>query len=63
MLGLLLYVAGRAFDIALFEIIALAPIFAGAVLAMRGWKVLRVFWFPIFFIVFMVRCREPLPMR
>ena len=57
MLGLLLYVAGRAFDIALFEIIALAPIFAGAVLAMRGWKVLRVFWFPIFFVVFMV----PLP--
>ena len=56
-LGLLLYVAGRAFDIALFEIIALAPIFAGAVLAMRGWKVLRVFWFPIFFVVFMV----PLP--
>src|SRR6185369_12070109 len=56
-LGLLLYVVGRSVDIALFEISALAPIFAGAVLAMRGWKVLRVFWFPIFFIAFMV----PLP--
>ena len=56
-LGLLLYVAGRSFDIALFEMSALAPIFAGVVLAMRGWKVLRAFWFPIFFIVFMV----PLP--
>ena len=57
LLGLVLYVVGRAVDIALFEISALAPIFAGAVLAMRGWKVLRVFWFPIFFVAFMV----PLP--
>lgn len=56
-LGLLLYVAGRSFDIALFEISALAPIFAGAVLAMRGWRVLRVLWFPIVFVVFMA----PLP--
>ena len=55
--GLSLYVAGRAFGIALFEIVALAPIFAGVVLAMRGWKTLRVFWFPILFIAFMV----PLP--
>jgi len=56
-LGLLLYVIGRAVEIALFEVGALAPIFAGAVLAMRGWKVLQAFWFPIFFVVFMI----PLP--
>jgi len=55
--GLLLYVVGSSHGIALFAIGALAPIFAGAVLAMRGWKVLRVFWFPIFFVAFMV----PLP--
>jgi exosortase B len=55
--GLLLYVIGRAMDVALFEIGALAPILAGTVLAMRGSQTLRAFWFPLFFIVFMV----PLP--
>jgi exosortase B len=55
--GLLCYMLGRAIDIALIEIGALAPILAGALLAMRGWAVLRAFWFPILFIVFMV----PLP--
>ena len=55
--GLLLYVAGRSQQIALFEIGALAPILAGIVLAMRGWPTLRVFWFPILFLAFMV----PLP--
>lgn len=55
--GLLSYVLGRAVDIALIEIGALAPILAGALLAMRGWTALRAFWFPILFIVFMV----PLP--
>lgn len=56
-LGLLFYVVGRAMDIALFEISALAPILAGTVLAMRGWRVLAVFWFPLLFIAFMM----PLP--
>ena len=55
--GLLLYVVGRSQDIALLEIGALAPILAGVMLAMRGWPTLRVFWFPIVFIAFMV----PLP--
>ena len=55
--GLLFYVVGRSQEIALFEIGALAPILAGALLAMRGWKVLRAFWFPLLFVAFMV----PLP--
>jgi exosortase B len=55
--GLLFYVVGRSQEIALFEIGALAPILAGAPLAMRGWKVLRAFWFPLLFVAFMV----PLP--
>ena len=57
LLGLLLYVLGRSQDIALLEMGALMPILTGIVLAMRGWAALRVFWFPILFIAFMV----PLP--
>jgi exosortase B len=55
--GLLLYVLGRSQQIAIFEIGALAPILAGTLLAMRGRKSLRAFWFPLLFIVFML----PLP--
>lgn len=55
--GLLLYVVGRSQDITIFEAGALAPILAGAILAMRGWAGLRAFWFPILFVAFLV----PLP--
>ena len=55
--GLLIYVVGRAVGIPLLEIGSLAPVLAGALLAMRGWPALRALWFPIFFIVFMI----PLP--
>ena len=55
--GLLLYVVGRSQQIALFEIGALTPVLAGALLAMRGWRVLRAFAFPLLFVVFML----PLP--
>jgi len=56
-LGLLIYVLGRAHDITIFQIGALIPILMGTLLAMRGWAGLRAFWFPIFFVIFMV----PLP--
>lgn len=55
--GLLCYVLGRSQEIALLEIGALAPILAGVMLAMRGWRSLLAFWFPILFIAFML----PLP--
>jgi exosortase B len=55
--GLLAYVLGRSQTVALFEIGALAPILAGVLLAMSGWRALRAFWFPIVFIAFML----PLP--
>ncbi len=55
--GLLLYVLGRSQEVPLFEIGGLAPILAGVLLAMRGWKALRILWFPIFFTAFLV----PLP--
>ena len=56
-LGLLMYVVGRSQEVALLEIGALAPVLAGTLLAMRGWRVLRAFWFPILFVAFLV----PLP--
>jgi exosortase B len=56
-IGLLIYVVGRSQAVAPFEIGSLAPILAGVLLAMRGWSGLRAFWFPVFFVAFMV----PLP--
>lgn len=56
-IGLLLYVVGRSQEIALLEIGALAPVLAGAFLAMRGWPALRALWFPLLFVAFML----PLP--
>lgn len=52
--GLLLYVVGRSQNINVFAIGALVPILAGVLLAMRGWPSLRAFWFPIFFVAFLV---------
>jgi exosortase B len=56
-IALMLYVLGRSQEISVLEVGALAPILAGVLLAMRGWKGLRAFWFPIFFVIFLV----PLP--
>lgn len=55
--GLLVYVLGRSQAISIFEIGALVPILAGVLLATRGWRSLRAFWFPICYVVFML----PLP--
>jgi len=57
MFGLTFYVVGRSQDIAIFEFGALAPVLAGALIAMRGWPAVRALWFPLLFVVFMV----PLP--
>lgn len=55
--GLLLYAIGRLQGISILEIGALLPIFAGTLLAMRGWTGLRALWFMLLFIVYLV----PLP--
>ncbi|MBX9660999.1 MAG: exosortase B [Nitrospiraceae bacterium] len=55
--GLLLYVLGRSQDILMFEVGSHIPVIAGSILLVRGWRTLRVLWFPLFFIVFMI----PLP--
>lgn len=55
--GLLVYVLGRSLEVTVFEVGALAPLLAGALLAMRGWSALRALWFAVLFVAFLV----PLP--
>ena len=55
--GLLLYFVGRSQSILTVEVAAQIPMIAGTVLIIRGWKVLRLVWSPLFFMLFMI----PLP--
>ncbi|WP_223904133.1 exosortase B [Rhodoferax lithotrophicus] len=57
MLGLLLYTFGRSQDILMFEIGSVIFLLIGLVLLQRGTAALKVQWFALFFMVFMV----PLP--
>ena len=56
-LGLLFYVVGRSQSIILFELGSQIPVLAGALAVMRGMAAVRVAWFPLLFLAFMV----PLP--
>lgn len=55
--GLLLYVLGRSQDIIIFELGSLLLLLPAILLALRGTRALRLSWFPIFFLLFMI----PLP--
>jgi len=55
--GLLLYILGRSQDILLFEVGSQIPVLAGLLLILRGWAAVRILWFPLLFLIFMV----PLP--
>ena len=55
--GIFLYVVGRSQDILLFDIGSQIPVFTGILLITRGFSALKAFWFPLFFLVFMI----PLP--
>ena len=55
--GLLVFVLGRAFSISIFELGSQPLVAAGALLLMKGTPALRVAWFPILYMVFMI----PLP--
>lgn len=57
LIGLLLYIVGRSQAIDFFEIGSLIWVLAGAVLLLFGSKALRLIWFPLFFMLFMI----PLP--
>lgn len=55
--GLLLYILGRSQDILLFEVGSQIPVLAGLLLILRGSRALKLVWFPLFFLLFMI----PLP--
>ena len=56
-LGLLAYCLGRSQDILLLEVGAQIPVVMGLLLLARGWAAVKILWFPLFFLIFMV----PLP--
>lgn len=56
-LGLLVFILGRAFGISIFELGSQPLVVAGALLLLKGSPALRVAWFAVFFMVFMI----PLP--
>lgn len=55
--GLLCYVLGRSQQILTLEVGSHLPVMAGSLLIVSGTRGLRAFWFPLFFLIFMV----PLP--
>lgn len=55
--ALLLYIIGRSQQIVLFELLAFIWILAAVLLIKRGSGALKVMWFPLFFMLFMI----PLP--
>lgn len=55
--GLLLYLVGRSQDILLFEVGALVWLVAAIMLLLRGVRALKLMWFALFFMIFMI----PLP--
>lgn len=55
--GLLLYVFGRSQGVLIFDIGSQIPVLVGILLITRGISAVRVLWFPLFFLVFMI----PLP--
>jgi exosortase B len=55
--GLLLYVLGRSQDILFFEVGSQIPVICGVLLLFAGPAALRILWFPILYLAFLV----PLP--
>ena len=55
--GLLLYAFGRSQQFVRVEMLALSTVLAAALVCYKGWAVLRLIWFPLFFLLFAM----PLP--
>jgi exosortase B len=59
-LGLLLYVVGRSQAIWIFEVGSQMLVFTALLLLFKGWAGVRLAWFPIAFLIFMVPLPGPL---
>jgi len=53
-LGGLIYAVGRSQDVLFLDAVSQIPVAIGVVLLMWGWKGLKVMWFPIFFLFFLI---------
>jgi len=60
LIGALLYAFGRSQDIWIFSIGSQIWVLAGLALWFKGWRGLRLIWFPLFFLLFMVPLPEAL---
>lgn len=59
-LGLVVYAVGRVFEISVFEFAAQPLIVAAVLLLVSGAGALRVAWFPIFYLLFMIPVPGPI---
>ncbi|MFJ5444672.1 exosortase B [Methylobacillus methanolivorans] len=53
-LGLFTYIIGRSQDVAILDLGSQIPVLIGLLLLVKGLNVLKKFWFPLFFIIFML---------
>jgi exosortase B len=60
LIGALLFAFGRSQDIWIFSIGSQIWVLAGLALLFKGWRGLRLIWFPLFFMLFMVPLPEAL---
>ena len=60
LLALLLYTFGRSQSIWMFEVGSQIVTLIGLLLVFKGWRALRLMWFPLFFLLFMVPLPETL---
>lgn len=56
-LGLFFYIIGRSQQVLVFEISSLILMLSAILLVKRGYSAIRIMWFPLFFLMFMI----PLP--
>ena len=52
--GGLIYAVGRSQDVLFLDAVSQIPVAMGVVLLLWGWRGLKVMWFPIFFLLFMI---------
>lgn len=55
--GLAIYIIGRALEFVYLDAFSQVPVAAGAILVIYGWRGVRLLWFPLLYLLFLV----PLP--
>ena len=53
-IGLLFYIVGRSQEVFLFDLGSQIPVLIGLLLFFLGWPGIRILWFPVIFLVFLI---------